>query len=421
MGLPALRALLCCVLVTGAAYGAVPAVPSTGDSPTAIAGPSAGGLTVAGDSGGADAHWTYRRLQELYGRDLPALTARFHRSEGVHLRETHPDPFFGLLADPTVRIDRAVRGTASDGRVSVSYRKGTPPAYVERVFAHELAHALQPPSLREKMESAAGDYADTTDADMARQAVAEGAAVYVADVYAERYLDVLTQSAHLALEWPTMTDATRLLWAPYRYGAEHVHARVSSPAHLDAVYADPPLTTEQVLHPSGTETERPSLAVRSPGTVAGFDRAETDTKGELYLRVLLASELAPDRAARAAAGWGTDRLVTYAEDGTPSFAWVLRWDSPRDARQFEAAMSDYLNATATRRGAGWTDGDAAFRLDCVSGEMCYVLAGNRSFVRSVRVTGSVSDVIVSSPSGGVTTTPPLPASPRPARAGGPGG
>jgi hypothetical protein len=401
MGLPALRLVLVCAVVTGAGYGAVPADPlAVGDSPattvaelpTTVAEPPTDRLTVEGDPGGVDAHRTYRRLQGLYDRDLPALSARFRRTGGVELRETHPDPLFGLLADPSIRIDRPVRGAASDGRASVSYRNGTPPGVVERVLVHELAHALEPPALHEEMETAAGDDADTTDATLAREAVAEGAAVFVADAYAERYLDVPTQSARLVAEWSTMTDATRLLWAPYRYGADHIHTRVSSAAYLAVVYADPPFTTERVLHPFRTAVEPRPLAVESEG-VPGGERASTDTKGELYLRVLLASELPRERAARAAAGWGTDRLLTYEGDDA-AFAWVLRWDGPRDASQFEAAMTDYLNATATRRADGWSNGDAAFRLGRVSGETSYVLAGDPAFVRSVRVTGNDSAVTV---------------------------
>lgn len=423
MGPPALRALLLTVLVAGAAYGAAPGTLSTGDSRVSAtdAAVSTDRLTVVGDPGGVDAHRAYRRLQVLYERDFPALTARFRESGGVRLRGTHPDRFFGLFADPAIRIERPVRGAGGDERVSVSYRPGTRPAVVERVLVHEFAHALEPPMLREEMVEAAGDYAGTTDATLAREATTEGAAVYVADAYVERNLDVLTQSARLALTWPTMTDATRLLWAPYRYGADHVRARVASPAHLALVYENPPLTTERVLHPFGTETERRPLAVRSRGPIAGFDRAATDAKGELYLRVLLASELSPERAGRAAAGWGADRLVTYASEGNASFAWVLRWDTARDASEFESAMAAYLNATATRRDGGWTDGDAAFRLDCVSEETCYVLAGDPSFVRSARVTGNASDVVVSSANRDGPVTPPSPSFGPSGRAAGPGG
>ena len=394
MSLPALRAFLVCILVAGTAAGTLPSEPrlTSGDSPAATAGSPADGLTIEGDPGGVDARRTYRRLGALYDRDLPALTARFNRDGGVEIRETHPDPLFGLLADSTVRIDRPVRGAASEGRASVSYRPGTSPGFVERVLVHELAHALEPASLREDMASAAGDYAGTTDARLAREAVAEGTAVYVADAYAERYLDATSQSAWLALAWPTMTDATRLLWAPYRYGVDHVRARVSSPAQLGTVYADPPLTTERVLHPGEDDGRRP-LAVDSAGPVADLDRAATDTKGELYLQVLLSGELDPDRAARAAAGWDNDRLVTYSGKD-PSFAWVLRWDSPGDATQFEAAMTDYLDATATRRADLWMDGEAAFRLER-SGETCSLLAGDPEFVRTAQVSEDGSGVVVS--------------------------
>ena len=391
------------VVVAGTAFGAVPAnsvagvdraeIDATGMDATS------GGLTVEGNPDGVDAHRVYSRVQELYNWEFPAVTARFNQNGGITLQETHPDRFFGLFADPRVRIERAVQGAASGDLTVVSYWSGTKPALVERVFAHELAHAAQPESLREEMEASAGDYATTTDAMLAREAVAEGAAVFVTDVYAEQYLDVQGQSARLDAEWGSMTDATRLLWAPYRYGADHVHARASSPANLTAVYENPPLTTEAVLHPFGSDIERPPLAVESGDQVAGWDRTATDTKGELYLRVLLASELAPERAARAAAGWGTDRLVTYTDGGNDSFALVVRWDSQRDASQFEAAMADYLNATATRQGEGltgnWSSDESAFRLDCPVENTCYVLAGDPGFVDSVRVTENASDVVVS--------------------------
>lgn len=406
MDVGALRLVLGVVLaavVAGTAFGAMPADSVAGVDRVRIdtAGIDATGeqLTIEGDPGGVDAQRAYDQIQELYDRELPAVTARFNQNGGVTLQETHPNRFFGLLADPSIRIERDVHGAASGDLTVVSYWPGTEPAFVERVFAHELAHAAQPESLREDMEAAAGDYGETTDSMLARQSVAEGAAVFVTDVYADRYLDVQGQSARLDDEWGTMTDATRLLWAPYRYGADYARARAVSPANLTVVYDDPPLTTEEVLHPAERGAEPTNLTVESNGQVADWDHTATDTKGELYLRVLLASELAPERAARGAAGWGADRLLTYAGEGNDSFAWVLTWDSPQDASQFESAMADYLNATATRQGESrtgiWSDGEAAFRLDCSIENTCYVLAGDPGFVNSARVTGNASDVVVS--------------------------
>lgn len=398
MGLAALRVALGFVLVAGTAFGAIanPATDANGMGIDTRIDTQDDGLTVDGDPAGIDPQRVYRRVQALYDASLPAVEANIHQNGGVDLRETHPDQFFALLADPEIRIERRVRGTANEGWVSVSYRSDAPPALVERVFAHELAHAVQPKSLRDDMEHAAGDDADTTDAAMARQAVAEGAAVFVTDVYAARYLDALPQTTRLAFEWPTMTDATRLLWAPYRYGADHVRERADSPATLSTVYENPPMTTEAVLHPSEVGVSPPSLTVKSDA-LGGLSRVATDTKGELYLRVLLASELAPDRAARAAAGWGTDRLLAYTGQGTDSFAWVLRWDSPEEASQFESAMADYLDATATQHSErSWEDGASAFRLDCPTEETCVLLAGDPEFVDSARIDGNSSNVSITS-------------------------
>lgn len=408
MELPAVRVFLVCVLVAGAGWGTVPADPlSAGDGPsipgtttTDTAGmtptePPSTRLAVVGEPSRVDADRAYRRLQRLYGRDAPGMTVTFRQGSGVNLRETHPDLFFEAFADPTIRIVRPVGGSGGPGRVSVSYRNGTHPERIERVLVHEFAHAFEPPSLRADLRAAAGDHANTTDATLARKAVAEGAAVYVADAYADRYLPgVANQSASLAAEWSAMPDATRLLWSPYRYGAANVRSRVSSPGQLAGVYADPPLTTEGVLHPDREATEPRPLSVRSDDAGSEWDLASVDTNGELYLRVLLESELAWTRAASAAAGWGNDRLLAFSDGDGTSHAWVLRWDTPRDAMQFRAALSDYLDASATRRPWGWSDGDTAFRSGCVTSQTCYVLAGDRGFVTSARVTGNDSAVTV---------------------------
>lgn len=408
MELPAVRVFLVCVLVAGAGWGTVPDEPlSTANGPsipgsatTDTAGvtpmvPPSSHLTVVDEPPGVDADRAYRRLQWLYGRDAPEMTVTFRRSSGVTFRETHPDPFFDAFADPTIRIVRPVGGSGGPGRVSVSYRNGTSPERIERVLVHEFAHAFEPPSLRADLRAAAGDRANTTDATLAREAVAEGAAVYVADEYADRYLPgVSNASASLAAEWSAMPDATRLVWSPYRYGAATVRSRVSMPGQLAGVYADPPLTTEEVLHPDRAGTEPRQLSVVSDDAGSEWDLASVDTNGELYLRVLLESELPPKRAARAAAGWGNDRLLAFSDGDGTSHVWVLRWDTPRDAMQFRAALSDYLDASASPHPWGWSDGDTAFRGGCVTSETCYVLAGDRGFVTSARVTGNDSSVTV---------------------------
>ncbi|HSS39790.1 MAG TPA: hypothetical protein VLT58_13570, partial [Polyangia bacterium] len=76
---------------------------------------------------------------------------------------------------------------------------------------------------------------------------------------------------------------------------------------VDALWTDPPSSTEQVLHPEKYEsceapvTVDPSVLPALPGL--GRPSA-TDVAGELLARAWLATGWAPEVAARAAAGWG---------------------------------------------------------------------------------------------------------------------
>ena len=142
-------------------------------------------------------------------------------------------------------------------------------------------------------------------------------------------------------------------------------------AAIDAVWRDPPASSEQILHPEKYETCEAPIAV--PETVfpplPGFDRPKaTDVLGELVVRTWLATALAPDVAARAAAGWGGDRVAVYAApppapelraDGgvvtiarpEPPLAWLTVWDDGGEADDFaRAAASIAGEANVQRRG-----------------------------------------------------------------------
>jgi hypothetical protein len=114
-------------------------------------------------------------------------------------------------------------------------------------------------------------------------------------------------------------------------------------AAVDRAQADPPASTEQVLHPERYfERRDPPVDVRLGGTdrpeAAGWTRIFEDTFGELQIRVLAARTLAPDEAARIAAGWGGDRLRALARGDDVVLVWMTAWDTPDDAAEFAAAM-----------------------------------------------------------------------------------
>jgi hypothetical protein len=133
---------------------------------------------------------------------------------------------------------------------------------------------------------------------------------------------------------------------------------------VNDAWANPPESTEQILHPKLYPGDRPvpvdvgDVAGRLGG---GWAEAWRETMGELRIGVWLAdgqpgTQQGPKAPielprANAAAGWGGDSLVSLdGPDGTWAVVWQTTWDSPEDAGQFidaaTAAMADLPGAHA---------------------------------------------------------------------------
>ena len=128
---------------------------------------------------------------------------------------------------------------------------------------------------------------------------------------------------------------------PYRDGMLFVSDiyRAGGFPLVDRMYASPPRSTEQVLHPEkylAGEVPRPIADPRPP---RGYTRSATGTLGELDTRVLLERCLDAETAERAAAGWAGDRYgVFVGPERRLATAWVSAWDTEQDADEAEAAL-----------------------------------------------------------------------------------
>jgi len=90
-----------------------------------------------------------------------------------------------------------------------------------------------------------------------------------------------------------------------------------------------------------------------------------------------------ERADRAAAGWGDDRLSVYRASGqqSASYAWTFAWDDAAEAAEFERALRAYLDARGERREGRWVIGDGlTARVLAPSERSTALLLGNESFV-----------------------------------------
>jgi hypothetical protein len=119
---------------------------------------------------------------------------------------------------------------------------------------------------------------------------------------------------------------------------------------VNAAFANPPESTEQVLHPDKWASHEPPIDVQLPTDLASrmgkdWTVGLQDTFGEHQLGVWITDEV-PNTAAlpapppAGAAGWGGDRVALL--DG-PNGQWAIvlktEWDTANDAAEFEAAIS----------------------------------------------------------------------------------
>lgn len=217
-------------------------------------------------------------------------------------------------------------------------------------YAHEYTHALQDAAFD---TGAAHDAtAENDDAALARLSLEEGDATFV--MYRWAVMPGNLSLGELAGIGETpLPDVSgfpswmvQQLEVPYLAGLQLVTALQEQGGWqaVDAAYANPPISTEQVLHPEKYLAGEDPLPVAhvdlAAGLGGGWRQLEATTIGEattaIWLQYLGASS---DAAPAAAAGWGGDRLVLARKGDDWALAWTLAWDSAADADEFAAAYA----------------------------------------------------------------------------------
>jgi hypothetical protein len=245
----------------------------------------------------------------------------------------------------------------------VSRSGGLGPAE-KTTFAHEFTHALQDQNF--DLGSLQLDAIGEGDRSFSRLALVEGDATLSMSLWQLQHLtpaeltEIVSQagndpSTKVLLDMPPILRESLLF--PYVQGLSFVQGLQASggwPA-VNAAFARPPASTEQVLHPEKYASGESPIAVTLPSDLAtklgaGWKVALEDSFGEFQMQVWLRGNTAIDagQANAAAAGWGGDRISLV---NGPNGAWgvVLRtaWDTPADAAEFEAAATPLLDALAT--------------------------------------------------------------------------
>lgn len=369
--------------------------------------PSSDRVVVRGDSLPVDADRTFERVERLMGTNGTPPTVRVTEVDGRPADAGFRSGEFSELMGVNETFPELddVAGGAREGWVLIRYTDRASPSEIEGILAHEFAHVLQPTDLRPTLrDHARPAYVRTTDARFARTSVVEGVAEYVADQYAKRYPDdARPHSAAYRANWTNLSVGLRAYRAPYYYGQRYVRFRVEAGADLDDIYANPPRTAEQVLH-NRTPAEEPRRRLDVNATLpgSGWDLTTEDAKGELYVRHLLEGELSRERAKRAAAGWGNDRLFTYYNVTKVGHVWVTRWDDADEAAEFEAALAAFLGERYGGDGTPWSGENAAFGIERVRPDTVALVAGDPAFADEVSLTSDESAIRVRADRGPTT-------------------
>ena len=219
-------------------------------------------------------------------------------------------------------------------------------------YAHEYTHALQDAAYG--IDSLQMDAAGEDDRGLARLSLLEGDAYVTMLAWMFQYLTLQEiQEYLLGTEIPDTSGTPAWMVAqlsfPYTEGLNWALALAggdpSNPDYteIDAAFAEPPASTEQIVDIEKWETRESPRAVDVPDLTAalgdGWEEVDDTPIGQATIAIML-EYLGVGRAEAqaAAAGWGGDRavIVTGPDDGF-AVAWRLAWDSAADATEFADA------------------------------------------------------------------------------------
>lgn len=257
--------------------------------------------------------------------------------------------------------------------------------------AHEMTHALE--DQRYDLDARIAKVIEDDDASFALSSLIEGSATLAGAVYLGRAvaagtvaptdLDALAESDAGRAERLNAMPAVlrRQLLGPYLLGMSFLmrgqpkEAAGDYPRQaVEAAWARPPRSSEQILHPekywSASQRDDPKpVEIRGAAGVlgAGWSRAGGGVLGELTLGSLvgakapLSSDASSDGAAwtnAAASGWGGDRFEVWERGEKTIVLVAATWDTEADAAQFQAALPRDLAARRAGARVAIVAGDA---------------------------------------------------------------
>jgi hypothetical protein len=250
-------------------------------------------------------------------------------------------------------------------------RGGTLNAYVRSTLVHEIVHALDDQHF--ELHRPALDDADD-EAGLGFATLVEGNAVRVQELYDEQLSE--DERAEYAAEQARIQGGfdpesvppvvAQLIGFPYLAGPSLVRllAEQGGERRVDEAFDAPPATSEQALDPaSWLAGDAEPMDVAPPP--ADGEVIDEGTIGEWGLVVVLGRELGQEAARDAAAGWGGDWYVAWADGDRTCVRATIVMDTPEDLVELDDALDEWadnqLDASVERSTA---DGGSATFTSC---------------------------------------------------------
>jgi hypothetical protein len=360
-------------------------------------------VEVVGGEYDGNATRIFRRVARIVGADVraPTLVIQTPNESDVAVVDDDRSPFrvsLGIVpAEPDSEANTGLSlGAYTSGENDTVYLyRGSNGDDV--LLAHEFVHVIQgrmgwSEHVIDGLPTSDGNY--TSDGIRTYRLLSEGGATYVEARYQERHTNpILNATQDQKYRYGSAEGAlARLNIGRYHLGAEHVQRQVSTPRALGAVYEDPPISTEQVLH----DTDDPIADLNVSVVTDTWHEHSRDRHGELFVRAVLREELNRSAAVDAAHGWGVDERVTYERGNETGTAWALRWDDADNATEFETALDRFLDGRSVREDGlrHATDRNATYRVLRPTDETVVLLLGDESFVENATVRATPGNVTV---------------------------
>ncbi len=255
------------------------------------------------------------------GVDLPTELAKFSRTELVTLYDV------------------------VDGQLLVRDRAADP--YLRAMLVRELTRALNDQHFDIYRPASAGFNDESLEG---LKALAEGDATRLY----QRYLNTLTagdkamvveRNRAAGQATADINPAVRTRFGYYiAQGIKLVEAilNAGNRSRLDAAFAAPPLSSEQILHPErylGGDNPRPPAEPAADGAVVS-----RGVLGEVGLYLMLASATDQNTAALGSQGWGGDRYVSWRDGARSCVRQTIETDSAQDSAELGAALQRWAQA-----------------------------------------------------------------------------